>query len=223
MEYSSSVFDQLLYYEHRAEIYDCTAGYQDEVVEQHRAPLKNLIPQYFKHRSVYEVACGTGYWTEIIAKFCKSVSAIDISENMVKIARRRCGYLNNVQIFKGDFYRKNFINHNFNAAFHHFWFSHIPKTEITKFINHLHRQLQDDSVIVMSDNIVHSTYPEYFHQSGDRYELRTLPNGNQYRVIKNLYSPEMISDLLIKYDGNINIQISEDGKMWIATYRLTKR
>ncbi|MGC9367745.1 MAG: class I SAM-dependent methyltransferase [bacterium] len=177
MEYSSSIFDQLLYYEHRAEIYDCTVGYQDEVAEQHRAPLKNLISQYFKHRSVYEVACGTGYWTEIIAKFCKSLTAIDISENMVRIAKQRCGDLTNVKIFRNDFYRNNFIYQKLNAAFHHFWFSHIPKSQITQFVNQLHNQLQNDSVIIMSDNIEHSTYPVFYHQSGDCYEIRTLANG----------------------------------------------
>lgn len=220
MDDSNSRFDQVFYYNDRAEIYDQTAGYKDKIAESLRVPLKQMISQYFKTQRVYEVACGTGYWTEIIAHIASSVTAIDLSDNMVKIARHRCSNLSNVEIIKGDFYRQNLTERKFNGAFHHFWFSHIPKIQIIQFINKLHSQLQKNSVIIMSDNIIHDTYPSFVNQSGDRYEVRSLPNKKQYQVIKNLYSADMILNIFKKYDENITVQVTGDGKMWIAVYYL---
>ena len=42
--------------------------------------LRNRIPEVFAGREVLEVACGTGYWTQYIARAARKVSACDINE-----------------------------------------------------------------------------------------------------------------------------------------------
>src|SRR3954469_8330001 len=47
------------------------------------------LPTLFAGRSVLEVACGTGYWTQFIARVADHVLAIDAAPQTLQIARRR--------------------------------------------------------------------------------------------------------------------------------------
>ena len=75
------------YYAKRASeyerIYD-KAERQDEL-----AWLRERLPRLFEGRRVLEVACGTGYWTQFIAKRAAHVTACDINEAVLEIAREK--------------------------------------------------------------------------------------------------------------------------------------
>ena len=53
------------------------------------AALKIRIGRMFAGRKVLELACGTGYWTEVIAASAAQVTAIDINEEVLQIARAK--------------------------------------------------------------------------------------------------------------------------------------
>jgi len=55
-------------------------------------------------RSVLEVACGTGYWTEQIATVATNVTAVDASEGMLQLARQKLRAREDVRLVKGDAY-----------------------------------------------------------------------------------------------------------------------
>jgi 2-polyprenyl-3-methyl-5-hydroxy-6-metoxy-1,4-benzoquinol methylase len=44
---------------------------------------KNLLRNYFSNRNVLEIACGTGFWTEIISEVSKDILAIDLNNRLV--------------------------------------------------------------------------------------------------------------------------------------------
>ena len=52
------------------------------------ARMRNDIPALFKGARVLEIACGTGYWTPLIAAQAEAVTAIDFNEETLAIARR---------------------------------------------------------------------------------------------------------------------------------------
>src|SRR5271167_3603471 len=53
------------------------------------AILKQRCAEIFTGDEVLEIACGTGYWTQIISQTAKSVSATDINEEVLEIARSK--------------------------------------------------------------------------------------------------------------------------------------
>ena len=59
--------DVAKYYAARAREYDVTAGYQDLGAEHRRASTKARFRMALRGLDVVEIACGTGYWTAVIA------------------------------------------------------------------------------------------------------------------------------------------------------------
>ena len=51
--------------------------------------LEKLIPERMAGRRVLEVACGTGYWTVLVARTAKSLVATDAVEEPMKIAQSK--------------------------------------------------------------------------------------------------------------------------------------
>ena len=66
------------YYAKRAREYEQV--YEKPERQAELAFLRGRIPLLFAARTVLEVACGTGYWTQHIAKTAKHVHACDINE-----------------------------------------------------------------------------------------------------------------------------------------------
>src|SRR5215470_18111653 len=80
--------DQVDYYRRRAGEYDATA-YGD--VAAARARIARLVAEMRPAGSVLEIACGTGLWTEALARWADTVTAIDAAPEAVAIARDRAG------------------------------------------------------------------------------------------------------------------------------------
>ena len=53
------------------------------------ATLRARIGKIFKGKRVLELACGTGYWTDVIAGTAVQVTALDLNEEVLAIARTK--------------------------------------------------------------------------------------------------------------------------------------
>lgn len=60
-------------------------------------------------QNVLELGCGTGTYTKIAAENFKHVSAVDLSEDMIKLAKLK-NYKSNVEYSVGDLCKVNFSN-----------------------------------------------------------------------------------------------------------------
>lgn len=60
----------------------------------------------FCEKDILEIACGTGYWTEKIAKTAKSIHAIDVNEAVIEIAQQK-NLGNKVRFEVADLYNLN--------------------------------------------------------------------------------------------------------------------
>src|SRR5688572_22928654 len=68
------------------------------------ARLRTDLPALFEGERVLEIACGTGYWTPLIAARAESVLAIDYAEETLAIAKGKKYVRPNVRFEQGDAY-----------------------------------------------------------------------------------------------------------------------
>ena len=88
------------YYDRRAAEYEKV---YDKPERQHELEwLRTRIPQLLAARTVLEVACGTGYWTQFLARTAYKVHACDINESVLEIAREKDIARGRVDFFKAD-------------------------------------------------------------------------------------------------------------------------
>jgi len=152
------------------------------------ARLRQLIPGYFVDRNVLEIACGTGYWTQLIAPVARNVSAIDINPETLAIARSKDFPSDRVSLEVADVYDLPPRYNAFTGAFAGFWWSHVPRAERRRFVETLHQALSSGAVVVALDNryIEGSSTPiSHVDADGNSFQRRRLADGSEHVVLKN--------------------------------------
>ncbi len=161
--------------------------------------LKAILKDLLSGHDVLEVASGTGFWTESIAQTARSVLAVDLSEEMKEIASKKTYPIKNVRFQTADAYSLDSIPGNFIAGFSGFWWSHVPRPKIPKFLNGLHGKIGKGGLVVFIDNnyIEGTSHPILFEDDeGNTYQRRSLGGEDEYRIIKNYPTEGELHDCL---------------------------
>ena len=177
--------DMNAYYAQRASTYEQTYArpeYLDDL-----ETLENNLCEALDGHNVLELACGTGYWTEQYAPYAASVMATDINPDMLAIAQRKDYSEADVQFALADAFDLKFKS-KFTSCFAGFLWSHIPRQNQSKLLDSMREKVGKDGLLVMMDH----TYVEDINtpiartdQEGNTYQIRTLPNGERFEVLKN--------------------------------------
>jgi SAM-dependent methyltransferase len=150
--------------------------------------LRGRIPDLFRDRTVLEVACGTGYWTQFIARKARKVHACDINESVLEIAREKPIPKGRADFFRADAISLEGVPDGCDAAFAGFWWSHVKKSELAVFVKNLAAHLEPGAVVGILDNNFaegSSTAVSRRDAEGNTYQKRKLANGEEYEVLKN--------------------------------------
>lgn len=173
------------YYAARADEYD-----RIYLKPERQADLRQIegwLPTVFAGRSVLEVACGTGYWTQFYAPAAQRVVAVDAAPETLRIAETRVPAAK-VQLVEGDAYRLPSSTVRCDAGFAGFWWSHIPRLRIDEFLRGFHAAIAPGAKVVLLDNrfVPGSSTPiSESDDEGNTYQVRTLADGSTHRVLKN--------------------------------------
>jgi ubiquinone/menaquinone biosynthesis C-methylase UbiE len=207
------------YYDDNAPRHDGCMDYEsNEIMEQLLAPIIEFVEPHIIHRDVLEVACGTGNWTQVIAKRANSVLATDVNESVLEIARQKEYDADRVEFHICDAYDLDALDGRFTAVFASDWWSHIPKSLIPKFIQGLHNKIKPGSPVVMIDMLpskaleLHTYYED---DDGNLCRRRTLPNGREYRVVKNFPTELELREVLRGIASNIVFHEDNQLKRWV--------
>ena len=152
------------------------------------AALRQRLRGLFAGRKVLELACGTGYWTEVIAPGATQVTAIDVNEEVLQIARGKRYPENRVTFMQGDCYAPPDSGRSHDALFAGFWWSHVPLGRMDDFLAAATRSVAPGALIAFLDNRYvegSSTAFSRRDEDGNSYQLRRLDDGSMHEVLKN--------------------------------------
>ena len=211
------------YYARRAPEYEQI--YHRPERQQDLRKLEQLVTQAFCGLDVLEIACGTGYWTQFIAKQARSVLATDCNREVIDIAREKNYARCAVSFVESDAYSLTNIEGTRSAGFLGFWWSHIPKSKLSTFIKSLHSKLDDYALVLLIDNnryVEGNSLPVSRHDAeGNTYQKRRLADGSEHEILKNFPTKAGLVEQLTPYAHDIKIELLT--YYWLATYRVTKR
>lgn len=199
--------DQLDYYRRRAGEYDATA-YGD--VAAARARIARLVAQMRPAGGVLEIACGTGLWTQALAGWADTVTAIDAAPEAVAIARERvpAGVRFEVaDVFSWD------PGTRFDVIFFSAWLSHVPASRFGQFWQLLANLLAAGGRVLFIDEHVDERGKEAYVAGRDEVVERKLSDGSTFRVIKNFVNPREL-ELRLRHLG-WDCAIRRDGSDWV--------
>lgn len=174
------------YYRRRAGEYE--AIYAKPERQADLGVLRSYIPARLAKRRVLEVACGTGYWTALVARTAASIVAVDAAEEPMRIARSKDYGTCNVCFESGDAYALEERLGRFDGALAVFWWSHVPLSRIDAFLESFHARLERGARVLVADNLYvegSSTPIAERDSEGNTYQLRRLADGSESRVLKN--------------------------------------
>jgi SAM-dependent methyltransferase len=211
--------DVTRYYAARADVYDETAGYFEEEAEVLREPIKARYRELFKGRDVLEVACGSGYWTRVLAETAASVLAFDINIEILQKAVERCARLTNVRFRIADAYTFLGVPTGFDAAVAIFWYSHIPKANIQQFLGALCGVLAPGALVMFFDQLPYEPAVRTTDGHGDVLEERTLPDGRTFSVIKNFPTEAELRAAVEPFGEDFRYRQPDAGS-WEITWRV---
>jgi 2-polyprenyl-3-methyl-5-hydroxy-6-metoxy-1,4-benzoquinol methylase len=200
--------DQVAYYRQRAGEYDVTA-YDD--VAAARGRITRLVTEMQPTGRVLEIACGTGLWTQALARFADMVTAIDAAPEAVVIARDRVGS-DKVRFEVADVFCWA-TEERFDVIFFSAWLSHVPTSRFEQFWQLLRRLLANDGRVLFIDEHVDVRDKEAYVPGQEEIVERQLRDGRQFRIVKNFVDPKRLEHQL--REMGLHCQIRRDGSDWI--------
>lgn len=207
------------YYRRRAGEYE--AIYAKPERQADLARLRSTIPARLAARRVLEVACGTGYWTVLVARTAALVVATDAAEEPMRIAQSKDYDGRDVRFEFADAYALGSALGRFDGGLAVFWWSHIPLSSIQEFLASWHGRLERGARVVLMDNLYvdgSSTPIAERDAQGDTYQLRRLADGSENRVLKNFPTEADLRAAIAPHASAFSYEALE--YYWLAEYEL---
>lgn len=209
------------YYADRAKEYERIYAKPERQDDLRR--LRDFVARAFAGAPVLEVACGTGYWTEIVAGSAASVLATDINREVLAIARAKPLSSRKVNFLRADAYALPIFPAQFPAGLAAFWLSHVPKARLRGFFQSFHQVLRPGARVVFIDNVYvegSSTPVSRTDNFGNTCQLRKLDDGSTHELLKNFPKESELRAAVEDLGHEIHIEFLR--YYWILDYTVNR-
>jgi SAM-dependent methyltransferase len=210
------------YYAKRAPEHDYFMGYKgNEEMERLLGPMIAWFEDDVKGRDVLEIACGTGNWTQVLAKRARSVVATDVNSAAIDIARTKSYDGDRVRFEVADAYDLDAVGGSFDAAFAADWWSHIPRSALRTFVAGLADNLRPRSRVIIIDMLPSEELDRWFSHydnDGNLIHKRAFPDGEVFEVVKNFPTEEDLLEVLSGLADHTEYREHEALRRWMLTF-----
>jgi demethylmenaquinone methyltransferase/2-methoxy-6-polyprenyl-1,4-benzoquinol methylase len=210
---------QIAYYQARAGEYDewfLRQGRYDHgpaLNEQWFAEVEEVVRalEAFGPRGrVLELACGTGLWTERLARYTDTLTALDSSSAVLALNRARVNDPR-VRYIETDLFSWQ-PDGEYDTVFFSFWLSHVPPERFAPFWEMVRASLTPDGRVFLIDSLFEQTSTARDHQlNGPEATTvtRSLNDGQQYEIVKVFYTPETLTAKLAPLGWQMDMHATE--------------
>lgn len=189
---------------------------------ERQADLRQLelrLPEMLDGRKILELACGTGYWTQFLARKAQSILALDANPETLQLALEKPLPPERVHFRAADIYALPDDLGAFDGAFAGFWWSHVPLRDRVRFLQSLDQRLLPGAKVVLLDNLFvegSSTPIAHKDEDGNTYQRRRLNDGSEYVVLKNFPTEVELFDVIGAFARDMQFQCLEF--YWVFVY-----
>jgi len=205
--------DLVAYYRNRAAEYEKV--YAKPHYQRDLTRMTAISQDILRDKTVLEIACGTGWWTERIARTARSVYATDINQSVLDIAAAKDYPLANV-VFSVEDVFEDYPGGEFDALLGGFIWSHILLERLDEFLERSLNRVQPGGIVIFADSRFvpdSSTAISQSDSSGNTWQTRRLEDGSEHLVLKNFPTPEFLRE---KLPG---AEVVELEYFWLAVLR----
>ena len=200
------VEEMQMYYARRAPVYDASMGYDDPAKVALLGGVIGSLQRQLEGRTVLEVACGPGFWTQFVSQVAVAITATDYNESTLAEARLK-GLPSHVALRVADAYDLSSVSGTFDGALAGDWFAHVPKSRVRGFLDGLHQHLRPGARVVFCDQLPGGESWTGVHDvEGNHLQERTLADGSRYRVIKHFLSDGELHEIFDSYTDRLAIE-----------------
>jgi ubiquinone/menaquinone biosynthesis C-methylase UbiE len=147
----------------------------------HRFLLKQLPVQC---KTVLDIGCGTGEFSRLLAQRVEQVVAIDLSSNMIEVAKQRSSQFSNINFQVADVLRWEFPAEKFDAVVSIATFHHLP---VERLLPTLEAALKPSGKLIILDLLDHENLQDLLS------DFVAVPLNWLFQMFKNKHirqSPE---------------------------------
>lgn len=207
------------YYEKRLPEYE--AIYHKPERQSDLAWLEHYLKGMTRNQAVFELACGTGYWSRRMVDSAKRLHMTDASAKLAQEALSSCRTEPDP---RADLTCGVVDAFNLPSASEYdvivcgFFYSHVLREQLSTFLQGLSAAARPGTRIVLFDNryVEGSSTPlSRTDQAGNTYQLRQLADGSEQEVLKNFPRRQDLEASLA--DTFCDITIEERHYFWVAS------
>jgi len=196
------------YYAVNADNYDQVYGQEERFDDLD--DLQEMIAELFQGHKVLELACGTAYWTELIADVAESVHATDIVPEMIALAETR-GLDADVVSFEvmDAFKLPDGLQGQYTAVFAAGWWTHVKREDQDKYLKMLRAKLGKDVLLVLLDSTYVDGVSMVFARTdleGNTFQILTADDGQRYEVMNNYPTDSTLRKRLAPHAREIRVE-----------------
>ena len=162
------------------------------------AALEAALAAFGPRGDVLELAGGTGWWTQRLAATADRLTVVDGSAETLVLNRERVRRAD-VEYETADLFAWR-PQRRYDVVFFSFWLSHVPRSHFSSFWALVRSCLAPEGRVFVIDNrldpVPGALKDPYVVEQGADLQQRRLADGSQYRVVKVMYEPDELQQLI---------------------------